>query len=71
MARSKTYQVIEKLNPKKDYGISFENRYNTTLLQFQKGETFRPKDIVCKLPKSNRTLAYDTITLVSKSGSQD
>lgn len=68
MSRAKTYQVIQKFNPRKDYGVSFEKRFKTTLSQFQKGETFRPKDIVAKLPESNQTLVYDTISLGVKIG---
>lgn len=66
--RAKTYQVIESFDPKKDYGIKFPNRFKTALLDFKPGEEFRPRDIANKLPVSNQTLAYDTITLGIKIG---
>ncbi|MCH7966087.1 MAG: hypothetical protein IIB02_01510 [Thaumarchaeota archaeon] len=68
MSRSKTYQVIQDFDSKKDYGIKLDNRFKTALSKFQKGETFRPKDIAKKLPESNQTLAYDTITFGMKIG---
>lgn len=68
MARAKTYQVIQKFNPRHDYGVHLPNRFKTTLSEFEKGEKFRPLDIVSKLPKSNETLAYDTITFGVKIG---
>ena len=68
MSRSKTYQVIESFDPQKDYGIKLANRFKNTLSEFQEGKEFRPKEIASKLPTSNQTLAYDTITLGIKIG---
>lgn len=68
MSRSKTYQVIESFDPMKDYGIKLHNRFKTALSEFKEGEEFRPKDIASKLPVSNQTLAYDTISLGIKIG---
>ncbi|MFQ5781520.1 MAG: hypothetical protein ACE5GR_00525 [Nitrosopumilus sp.] len=60
--------MIESFDPKKDYGITLANRFKIALSEFQEGEQFRPRDIANKLPKSNQTLAYDTITLGTKIG---
>ncbi len=66
--RTKIYQVIEAFDPKKDYGVHFAQRFKISLNTFQKGEEFRTRDIVNKLPKSNQTYAYDTITLGTRLG---
>ena len=68
MSRSKTYQVIESFDPQKDYGIKLAHRFKNTLSEFQEGKEFSPKEIASKLPTSNQTLAYDTITLGIKIG---
>ena len=68
MSRVKIYQVIHNFESNKNYGIKLDQRVRNTLSEFKKGDMFRPKDIVAALPKSNQTLAYDTISLGMKIG---
>jgi len=36
MSKAKTYQVIQDFNSEKDYRVKLDNRFKTTLSEFQK-----------------------------------
>ena len=71
LPRPKIYCVVEQFNPDKDYGVSFEKIFLKSLSQFDLGDEFGSKELATKLdakfttrlPKSNRHLAYETISL--------